>query len=231
MSPTPDSVANLRAHERYVLRVPLLAEMGPTEIEIIDISESGFQVRHYEGIKLATSGRLAFSIPGTQHRFAVRGRVVWSHLSTKPDDSGRHPYASGVRLDGDQESTAREAIDVLRARGMAELETDSMRLKRERMVSKQRTRRIQQSSVKQFQGSEISTDQLLMINHARDRLKTHPDEARKWYQRARFAMAEDESRAREAPHHYREDVLAVWEYLERTVELSTIVKVFEKQLR
>ena len=64
------------------------------------------------------------------------------------------------------------------------------------------------------------------LNGARERLATHPDEALKWYNRARYALdAEDSPIASEIRH--RHDVLAVWEYLERTLPLAKIVRVFE----
>lgn len=47
----------------------------------------------------------------------------------------------------------------------------------------------------------------------------------KWYNRARFATNEDV--AVEMFRH-REDVLAVWEYLERTVPLAVVVRVFDR---
>ena len=76
--------------------------------------------------------------------------------------------------------------------------------------------------------TEIPSDEILLIQQARERLATHPDEALKWYNRARYALdAEDSPIASEIRH--RHDVLAVWEYLERTLPLTTIVRVFERK--
>jgi len=66
---------------------------------------------------------------------------------------------------------------------------------------------------------DISPDQVLLIRHAYERLKENFDEAQKWYSRGYFALPSSEA------SRYPEDVLAVWEYLERSVPLATIQRV------
>ncbi len=73
---------------------------------------------------------------------------------------------------------------------------------------------------------EVSADQVLLIQHARDRLRGRPDEALKWYNRAKYAITESKDTMGSALA-YRDEVLAVWEYLERTVDLAVIARVFD----
>jgi hypothetical protein len=73
---------------------------------------------------------------------------------------------------------------------------------------------------------EIPPDQVLLVQHARERLRANPVEALKWYNRAKFALSQGGNPITD-PIPNREDVLAVWEYLERTIDLNTIVQVFE----
>jgi hypothetical protein len=80
--------------------------------------------------------------------------------------------------------------------------------------------------VREVQKIDVSADQVLLIQHARDRLRTHPDEALKWYNRAKYSIAQSAVGTPDMLYH-REEVLAVWEYLERTVELQTIARVFD----
>ena len=77
--------------------------------------------------------------------------------------------------------------------------------------------------------SDISPDQVLLIQHARAKLKENFDEAQKWYSRAYFALRDGRTGNAAELMHYPEDVLAVWEYLERSVPLSTIKRVFDQQ--
>ncbi|HJW92847.1 MAG TPA: hypothetical protein VJ901_04455, partial [Thermoanaerobaculia bacterium] len=70
--------------------------------------------------------------------------------------------------------------------------------------------------MKVFRSEQIPPDQVMLIQHARERLRSHPDEALKWYNRAKYALVEDDTAIGESLRH-RDDVLAVWEYLERSV--------------
>ena len=76
--------------------------------------------------------------------------------------------------------------------------------------------------------SDISPDQVLLIQHARARLKENFDEAHKWYSRAYFALRDGRTASSAELMKYPEDVLAVWEYLERSVPLATIKRVFDQ---
>ncbi len=49
------------------------------------------------------------------------------------------------------------------------------------------------------------------------------NDAIKWYNRAKFSISEDSF----SHVHHREEVLAVWEYLERSIDIQTIVDIFE----
>lgn len=226
----PADVRDLRSSPRYVVRTCLSGTFGAADVEVCDISECGIQVRHNDSIRLGTAGRLTFSARGLEQRISLRGKIVWSHLAKTPRPTGRHPFYSGIRLDPAEQQLAHAAIQDLIRIGLATPDVDSLEAKRRRVMEKLASRR-QGTATRQLYQTELSSDQVLMINHARERLRHNPDEARKWYMRAKFAAAEDSTRAREAPMHYREDVLAVWEYLERSVDLLTIVKVFEKQIR
>ena len=56
----------------------------------------------------------------------------------------------------------------------------------------------------------------------------NPDEAKIWYDRARYSIVET-GVAVAAEIRGREDVLAVWEYLERSLPLSTIAAAFDRK--
>jgi hypothetical protein len=199
------------------------------DIKIIDASACGLQVHHDDPLRLGFQGRIVFTI-SAHDRVSWRGTVVWSHMAKSPDERGKHPYISGIRIDEDP-TMVEAALRQLVERGSAFPERDSIEKKRKAIRDKAKERAAR-TAVKTIttRTADLTTDQLLMINHARERLQSHPDEAKKWYARARYALSEDQSRV-EAPMHYREDVLAVWEYLERSVDLEKILRVFEEHRR
>ena len=78
-------------------------------------------------------------------------------------------------------------------------------------------------------GPEITQDHMLLVQHARARLLSQPEEAQKWYQRAKYAITHGATNVEiESITEHREEVLAVWEYLERSLDIPTIARAFEK---
>ena len=150
----------------------------------------------------------------------------WSRLSDKPNDEGKLLYHSGLRVDDPQADFA-PAIQALADHGVIKRDTESLERKRRKYFDREQEKS-SRPSVKLLRTEEISPDQALLIQHARERLQNDPEEARKWYNRARYAIVESAAPIA-ADIRGREDVLAVWEYLERSVPLSTIARVFEKK--
>src|ERR1700694_885739 len=108
--------------------------------------------------------------------------------------------------------------------GVIRQDIDSLERKRQREQEKTLQRSGQPTMKFVPTEPEISAEQVLLIEHARDRLRTNFDEAQKWYSRAYFALRDGRTPMSADLTKYPEDVLAVWEYLERSVPLSIIAK-------
>jgi hypothetical protein len=213
-----------RTIERYVVAEPLFGSFGAVGISIVDVAESGAQIEHAQPLRLGGRARLWFKRGDIAA--SVHAIVIWSRLSEKPNDEGKLLYRSGLRLEDDEQSFA-SAIQALADHGFLKRDTESLERKRRKFVEREHER-TSKPSVKMIKTEDVSPDQALLIQHARERLQNDPEEARKWYNRARYAIVES-STPIAADIRSREDVLAVWEYLERSVPLSTIVRVFERQ--
>jgi hypothetical protein len=223
--PIEINAEELRAAPRYVVQVPIIGSFGAADITVIDFSAVGVQVRHYEPLKLGSESRLNVAVGAAQEKLSIRGKVVWSHLSKSPDGQGKHPYVSGLRI-LETDPAIYEFIERLVAHRAAVPDRESIDKKRKVLRDKAKERAARMA-VKTINPMNASTDEQLMIQHARERLLIHPDEAKKWYARAKFALSsEDQSKV--APLHYREEVLAVWEFLERSIDIEKILLVFEE---
>ena len=218
---TPD-IKDQRAIERYVVVEPLLGSFGAAGITILDIAEQGAQIEHAQPLRLASRGRLWFKRGDVSA--SVQAMVIWSRLSEKPNVEGKLLYRSGLRVEDSQETFA-PAIQALADHGVIKRDTESLARKRRKFVEREQEKS-SKPSVKMIKTEEASPDQALLIQHARERLQNDPEEALKWYNRARYAIVES-SAPIAAEIRGREDVLAVWEYLERSVPLSTIKRVFD----
>jgi hypothetical protein len=122
-----------------------------------------------------------------------------------------------------------EAMQMLADQGVIERDDDSLNRKKKRAEEREQDK-VGKPIVRMVATeSDISPDQVLLIQHARAKLKENFDEAQKWYSRAYFALRDGRTGNAAELMHYPEDVLAVWEYLERSVPLSTIKRVFDQQ--
>ena len=217
-------ITELRANIRFRATEPLNGNFGVASIAVVDIGETGAQIEHPQPLRLAARGRLTFK--RGSDTFAAYCVVVWSHLSKRPDGKGKLLYRSGIRFEDDAVDFPK-IIDTLLAHQIIEIDPDSMDRKKQRVVEREAERSGRnQRAVRNIAQSEISADQVLLIQHARDRLRTHPDEAIKWYNRAKYSITQSNEPIAAELYH-RDEVLAVWEYLERTVHLNVIARVFD----
>ena len=213
------SVRDHRGGDRFIVIEPLPGSFGAAPIAILNMAYQGVQIEHAQPLRLATKARLFFK--HGEVTAAVHGTVVWSHLSRTPNDKGKYLYRSGIRID-EEMTRFRSAMESLAEEGFIRLDVESLERKRKRLEEMERER-TGKPVVTLIRGAEaaIPSDQVLLIQQARERLRANPDEALKWYHRAKFSTTD------EAVLHHREDVLAVWEYLDRSVDLSTIQRVID----
>jgi PilZ domain. len=211
--------------QRYVAVPPLQADFCGYPVLVYNLAEGGLQVEHAAPFKLGLHGKARVSLPAENRQLVLVGEVVWSRLSRTPDEKGKYLYRSGVRIDLSTE----EARNALRYLITTYARPDLGTLERKRQAMLERARSIaRRPGVKTQQfGPSIPNDVVLLIQQAIERLRMHPDEAAKWYNRAKFSVSQKEDgTVDELLFHYKEDVLAVWEYLERTIDVNVISKVY-----
>lgn len=206
-------VKELRVAERYVVDPPLSASFGSFEVTVVNIGSGGVQVTHLIPLRLGSTSRLWFRIGDVN--VATSARMIWSHLSKTPQTNGKLLYRSGLRVeDLEFAAVVRSLVD----RGYIKPDADSLDRKRKRLIEKERERSDKHLVRAVPTETNLSAEQLLLIQHARERLRANPSEADRLYQQARTA---------DAAKDIRQDAVAVWEYLERTIALPTITRVFE----
>jgi hypothetical protein len=218
-------IKELRSGERFVVTNRLTGNFNTAEVAILDVAKKGAQIEHGQPVRLASEGRLSFR--WYDLGVSVRGTVVWSRLSKTPNHLGKYLYRSGLRIEEENHDFV-SAMRTLADSGVIRQDVGSLERKRQRELEKTRQKSAQPTMKFVPTEPEISADQVLLIEHARDRLRTNFDEAQKWYSRAYFSLRDGRTPVSADLMKYPEDVLAVWEYLERSVPLSVIAKVFAK---
>lgn len=218
-----------RASERFVASEPLTGMFGPVEVTLFDLCPLGAQVEHAHPLRLGISGRLSIHRDGVET--VVSARVVWSKLSQTPNQYGKYLYRSGLRIE-EQPTEFLLALHSLARVGLIRRDPDALERKRQYIENKQQEQLQRQSGGFKpiaFPEGTVPADQAGLVRQARARLRTHPEEAQKWYNRARYAITDmDSSLAASELVRDRDEVLAVWEYLQRSVPIPVIVRVFQQ---
>ena len=212
------SVADSRSAPRFVAEPPIPGSFGAIGMRIVDLAERGAQIEHDEPLKLAANGRLmiASSFP-----LELRARVVWSKLLNLP---GRPTYRSGLVIEEKQEIVSR-ALKVLVRDGKAKMDAHSLDRKK-RSARERQERRGAKGPKTPVLPPTVSPDDILLVHQARERLRLNAHDATKWYNRARHSMAIGEAKDLDERTPHRDEVVAVWEYLDRSMSVHAIARVF-----
>ena len=208
-----------RQENRYTVLQRIDGALASVDLEIIDVGEHGVQAKHITPVKLGTTGKLWFHLPGTDTSVKLPAHVVWSKIATKAGPGGVRPYYTGIRLD-DPEGAMLAAIERMIELSVVRPDKESIERKRKALEEKEKSKAY--SGVK-FMGAKeprIPDDVILLVKQARYRLQNNPAESVKWLNRAKYSLDEAGVQI-----HHRDDVLAIWEYLERSIELNIIARV------
>ncbi|HUO83820.1 MAG TPA: hypothetical protein VM534_01785 [Thermoanaerobaculia bacterium] len=218
----PLNVEDLRAVRRFVIDPPVPAAFAGNNVLLFDFGEGGVQAEHEANFRPGLVAKLSIKLPNQSRTMLLHGRIVWSHLSDRTNAKGKFLYRSGIRLE-DERQVSREALELLLEACMVKPDTDSLEKKKSMLEDKARRKAAMQRQLRVLrQNRLIPTDQVLMVQQARERLRANPDEAMKWYNRAKYSLPDGGKAFRN-----KDDVLAVWEYLDRSIELETIARIFE----
>lgn len=218
-------ISELRITERFRTAEALVGSFGSASVTLLDVSASGAQIEHSQPLRIGTRARLWFK--RAEISVSLQAVTIWSHLSKTPNAQGKYLYHSGVRLEADSPDFG-YMLQSLLDRGVLSPDRESLERKRMRTLERAAEKNNRPTMRYLRPEIEIPADTQLLIEHARKQLLGDPLEAQRWYQRAKYAITHGTANIAGDAIRNREDVLAVWEYLERSVEISTIALVFER---
>ena len=211
-SPQPATLPDQRRLPRYVPRRQIGGIFDDVKFTIVQISASGLRIRHGEPLLPGSEAKLTFALMSPARSIVVRARVVWTSLASAGEDRFS---ISGLRVIEHAERLER-AVDSLLA--THELQPE----RRER----------QRRSDDALGVLAVATDdEIALVTSAIQKFASDPVEASRWYSRGRFALS-DETVRRVAPRkpRDREEVLGIWEYLDRQVDLEKVASVVAWEL-
>lgn len=192
----------LRVAPRYVPRRQLGGTFRELRFTLLQLSTTGLRIRHDETLRPGDVARLTLSLQRPARTFAMQARVVWTSIAQR----GEGPTF---------------CISGLRVLDLGPLQQVIHHLRDARDLQADEGRRRQTSPL-----SGLTDEEVAAIIRTVRRFASDPVEAGRWYSRARFALADEEIRAA-APQRARdrEEVIGVWECLERKLDISKVASV------
>lgn len=212
-------IEELRSADRFYVAPMLNAEFNGQPVRIEDLSARGARIETANDVPVGTSSTLHFHVPDASAPVDVNAKVIWSAVkSVEPKR-----YRSGMMVTEKPEQM-RLAIGQLGETNRASLDTHSLGLKLR--IIRARARQLA-PAFGAVESSGVPAEQYVLIQGVREELRLNPDEAMHWYRRARLLIQDPKVRTAAPAIADHPDALAVWEYLERSVDPSIIGRAFE----
>jgi hypothetical protein len=215
-------IEELRSSDRFHVAPSLEGMLGTQPVMIENLSARGARVEMLAPPGAGAQSTLRFAVAELPMNVAVQTRTIWSSVKAITS-GGQRTYRAGVLIT-DQPETVRLAIGHLCEIGRAALDTQSLGLKLK--ILRARARQMA-PSYREIEASGIPAEQYLLIQGVREELRLNPEEAMHWYRLARMIINDPSTRALAPPIAAHPDALAVWEYLERSVDPTIIGRAFE----
>jgi len=216
-------IEELRSTERFFVMPPVEAKFGDTAVTVENLCARGARIETGTEPERGHSETLLFQVPQSELEVKVPGKVVWSILKSISGSGGdQKVYRAGVHIATKPESM-RLAIGLLCELSRATLDTQSLSLKLK--IMRARARQFA-PSYKSIEASGVPAEQYLLIQGVREELRLNPEEAMHWYRRARLIINDPKTRNDAPVICEHPDALAVWEYLDRSVDPSMVGRAF-----
>jgi len=212
-------IEELRTSDRFDVTPFIDGEWNGSAARIDNLSRSGARIETAVQANVGTSGVLRFSVPETAITVEVTAQAVWSSMKAFAPPS----YRAGLLIT-EKPELMRLAIGQLCENGRASLDTISLSLKLK--VIRARARQLA-PSYRNVESSGVPAEQYFLVQCVREELRLNPDEAMHWYRRARLSINDPQTRAIAPAIADHPDALAVWEYLDRSIDPSVIGRTFE----
>lgn len=207
-----NAVIDERSTDRHIVSPALKGDFnshGPVRID--DLSSRGARIETTRRISPDTRGVLRYLIPDGSFEVSVNVDVVWCHLKAIWS-SDENRYSVGLRVT-DRHDLQKIGIAKLHDARRAAQDTRSLKLKLRLMPIRSRL-------------GDTVTDRIALIRAIRDDLGSNTEGAQKWLQRAARTSNDPSVRGLAGPIAHNVEALAVWEFMDRTIDPTLIALAF-----
>lgn len=224
-------VQETRSRPRYTFNCLVEATWSGYPVKLCNISGNGAQIEHADPLRVQSTANLKIPLPRSAETILLKGMIVWAKLSRTPDAEGKYLYRSGIRLANLGPAVAATVERVITVYSGAE-DRDSLDHKRRLASEKARKDALRQqaasleSTWRRLPSAQrtVDPDKVLLIEQTLARLREESGEIGRLANRARKAL-----QGKSDGFGQPDEVLAVWEYLERLMPVAMISEVLSKK--
>lgn len=214
-------VEELRSTDRFYLSPSIAGEFDRQPVQVENLSARGARIELLVEPLRGSVATLQFAVPDSPIEVSISGQVMWTAVKSITGGTSRS-FRAGVLI-SEKPELMRLAIGSLCDAGRAALDTHSLRLKLK--IIRARARQLA-PSYPELEASGIPAEQYLLIQGVREELRLNPEEAMHWYRRARLIINDPATRVAAPPIAHHPDALAVWEYLDRSIDPTIVGLAF-----
>jgi len=215
-------IEEFRSIDRFIVFEPIGGEFEPVgEVTVQDLSARGARIIASSPPQLGAQGTLRFQVPRSALNISLTATVAWCQVKAIGDHNEMR-YMAGLKIN-EKPELLRGAIGHLCELSLATLDTHSLDLKLKIIVARASKHSAEYHAIQQ---SGLPPDQFFLIESVREELRSNPEEAIHWFQKARAGSKNDSVRKLAAPIADHREALAVWEYLDRTIDPSILARCF-----
>lgn len=212
-------IEELRASDRFHVAPALAGRFAGHAVTVENLCARGARIVVASELPRGTAGELRFAIPDANLEIAAAAQVAWSGVKAVTPATS---YRAGLSI-SEKPELLRLAIAHLCEVDRASLDTQSLGLKLK--ILRARARQFA-PTYGAIEASGIPAEQYLLIQGVREELRLNPEEALYWYRRARITIADPSIRTLAPPIATHPDALAVWEYLDRSIDPTIVGRAF-----
>ncbi len=211
-------IAENRRSNRFLLNRSLDGRVEDTDVRICDLSSTGARIESSQKFQTGERFGFTFELPRSDFVIALAVEVVWSYLTAVWSES-ENRYSSGLRA-VENPGMMRAAIGHLSDLRLAEKDVRSLALKN-RLVNYEIGHTEAADGVDLESGGRIS-----LVRNVRSALAKEDAQTSRWFDRARVVAEQADIRGVAGPIASDIEALAVWEFLDRSIDPSLVALGF-----
>lgn len=216
-------VKERRLSDRFLLEHALDGEYGEVgAVRVLDLASKGARFETAKRVDVGQSGIFCFPIPKSAFEIRAVAETVWCRLRALWGP-GEFRYHVGIRIT-ERPELVRLAIGQLTELKLAVKDTHSLKLKLKIARAEEVGPAVE---VDTLEDSLPGSEYFQLVQSVRTLLSIPTDDSRYWHDLAVSTAATEDIRSMTGPITGELEQIAVWEYLDRTIDPSIVALAFE----